>query len=71
MTNLWDGTGDPWAGQLKLNGELIPTLNEPRVSELDENLGDDVPIGSEIQHLFDFTWSLEQETLELDNSNWS
>ena len=48
LTNLYDGTGDPWAGQLQLNGELIPTLNEPRVSELDENLGDDVPIGSEI-----------------------
>ena len=47
--NLYEGTGEPWAGQVALNEIWALTLNELE-SELDENLGAEVPIGSKIKH---------------------
>ena len=40
--------GELWAGQTKLKEVPKLVLNEPRVSELVENLGADVPTGSKI-----------------------
>ena len=45
-SHLNDGTGELWAGQTKLKEELWSALKDPKVSELVENLGDDVPTGS-------------------------
>ena len=47
-TDLYDGTGDPWAGQDRLKGLLAAFL---RVELMDsaENLGEEPPTGSEIR----------------------
>ena len=50
---LWEGTGDPCAGHTKLKDFPSPDLNFPRVSELEENLGAEVPTGSRRDDLRD------------------
>ena len=44
--HLKAGAGLLCAGQTKLKGEPIFVLNDPKVSELVENFGDEVPTGS-------------------------
>ena len=44
--NLCDGTGEARAGQTKLKEFPAADLKTPRDSELEENLGAEVPTGS-------------------------
>ena len=46
MSNLCEGTGEAWAGQTKLKDFPVADLKTPRDSELEENLGAEVPTGS-------------------------
>ena len=46
LSYLWEGTGEPCAGQTKLKDFPVADLKTPSDSELEENLGDDVPTGS-------------------------
>ena len=46
LANLYDGTGEPCAGQLKLNGRKV-SLKRLEVFDSTENLGADPPTGSE------------------------
>ena len=65
--NLYDGTGEAWAGQTKLNDFPVADLKTPRDSELEENLGAEVPTGSVRQHfrLILKSAEMDKETQEL------
>ena len=41
------GLGNPWAGHVRLCGNLDITVNDPRWAEVEENFGIDDPIGSD------------------------
>ncbi len=45
-THLYPGTGDPWAGQVRVNG-LFDSPSNPVRWVIPENLGIDPPMGSE------------------------
>ena len=47
MSNLYEGTGEPWAGQDKLK-EKSDFLKKVELFESAENFGADPPIGSKI-----------------------
>ena len=47
-TDLYDGTGDPWAGHERLKGLLAAFLNV-ELMDSPENFGEDPPTGSEIR----------------------
>ena len=66
-TDLYDGTGDPWAGQDRLKGLLAAFL---RVELMDsaENLGEEPPTGSE-KKVQRPTYKTGQETPELDKTS--
>ena len=49
--NLYDGTGDPWAGHARLNGSDAGFVRT-KLSESMENFGTDPPIGSIIMIIF-------------------
>ena len=46
MKYLNIGVGEPWAGQFILCGKEDAILNEPKVSDDEENFGAEEPIGS-------------------------
>ena len=48
QSDLKFGDGELWAGQTMLKDFFLGVLKEPKVSELLENLGEDVPIGSKM-----------------------
>ena len=50
LTDLYDGTGDPWAGQERLNGSFEAFFREKLVSS-PLNFGADPPTGSEMAQL--------------------
>ena len=50
-TDLKEGTGELWAGQTKLKDSVIAALKTPSDSELEPNLGAEVPIDSRILNL--------------------
>lgn len=45
-TNLWAGTGNPWAGQVKLK-EIVEGFSTVELLSPRLNIGADPPIGSE------------------------
>ena len=48
-TDLYDGVGEPWAGQARLNGRAdFSVKTNPEL--FSENFGADPPTGSEIVH---------------------
>ena len=62
---LYEGTGDPWAGQARLNGFLDSSFRLELVS-LPENFGVDPPTGSITHRMVKKTnWQMDWGTLWL------
>ena len=64
LTDLYDGTGDPWAGQERLKGSFDAFSNVELFSSA-LNFGADPPTGSERAQLQRPTYMRGLETLEL------
>lgn len=64
-THLNPGTGDPWAGQVRVNG-LFNFPSNPVRWVIPENFGIDPPMGSEKSKNKIPNQMLEWEFLELD-----